>query len=650
MAVSDANGGLSGCSREEIERVCMRNLIANRDERVFFKDRESRFLLVNASWLETVGRGRSLNEVVGKTDSDIFSGPHAAAALEDEQRVIETGEPLVAKVERETFTDRPDAWVSTTKLPLRDEQGNIVGTWGISRDVTDRTRAEERLAAVFESALDGIVIVDDAGQRVQVNSQVEKLFGYHRDELIGQRIEILVPDSLRDRHADDRAAFSADPELRPMHHTRPDLACRRKDGSEFPAEISLTPFETETGTLISSVIRDVTDRKRAEERLRHSERTLRSVIDHTPALVSVKGRDFRYQLVNREFEETFGVRSDWIVGRSDQELLPASVIDQVRAKDRLVLDDGQILQEEQTVLRDGRESVYLTIRFPLLDEHSEVQAVCTMSTDITERRVEERSRRERLECSELIHSALAENRFVLHGQPIVNLASMQVEASELLIRKLEVGGGQELVMPAEFLPAAERFDLIHVIDKWVIDSAIKLAAAGHHVAVNVSGITISDSAQVERIERAVIAGDACPQNLIFEITETAVAENLDAARIFAQRLCKLGCAFALDDFGVGHGTFTYLRHLPVEYLKIHQQFVQDLLRDEEARHVIRAIIGVARQFDMKVIAEGVEDQTTMVELRRIGVDYAQGYWIDRPMPLQQLWQQPKNRTGEDRAT
>src|SRR5450755_806242 len=111
---SDLPASLS--SRDEMERVCMRNLLSNREERVFFKDRESRFLLVSAGWLAAVGQGRSLDEVIGKTDCDIFSGLHATAAFEDERQVIETGEPIVAKVERETFDDRPDAWVSTTKL------------------------------------------------------------------------------------------------------------------------------------------------------------------------------------------------------------------------------------------------------------------------------------------------------------------------------------------------------------------------------------------------------------------------------------------------------------------------------------------------------------------------------------------------------
>lgn len=132
--------------RAAIERLCAHNLLASSEERVFFKDLESRFLLVSAGYLNALGQGRSLEEVIGKSDFDIFSRPHAVEALEDEQHVIRTGQPIVEKVERETFGDRPDAWVSTTKLPLRDEDGEIIGTFGISRDVTAQIRAQEALA------------------------------------------------------------------------------------------------------------------------------------------------------------------------------------------------------------------------------------------------------------------------------------------------------------------------------------------------------------------------------------------------------------------------------------------------------------------------------------------------------------------------
>lgn len=127
-------------TRDEIERICIRNLLGAREERIFFKDRDSRFLLVSAGWLAFEGQGRSLQDVIGKTDFDIFSRPHAIAALEDEQRIIRTGEAVIGKVERETFHDRADAWVSTTKLPLFDERGEIIGTFGIARDVSAQMR------------------------------------------------------------------------------------------------------------------------------------------------------------------------------------------------------------------------------------------------------------------------------------------------------------------------------------------------------------------------------------------------------------------------------------------------------------------------------------------------------------------------------
>lgn len=141
-------------SREEIERICMRNLLGSSEECIFFKDRESRFLLVSAGWLAAYFDGGSVEELVGKTDFDIFSEPHAAAAFADEQRVIRTGVPMVAKPERETFRDRPDKWTSTSKLPLRDESGEIIGTFGLSRDITPQIQAQEELT--FQSLHDSV--------------------------------------------------------------------------------------------------------------------------------------------------------------------------------------------------------------------------------------------------------------------------------------------------------------------------------------------------------------------------------------------------------------------------------------------------------------------------------------------------------------
>jgi two-component system, sensor histidine kinase and response regulator len=130
----------------DLELTCMRNLLSAAEERVYFKDKLSRFLMVSAGWIAAYAPGRAAADVIGKTDFDVFSGPHASAAFRDEQQVIDTGEPLVGRVELETYGGQADTWVSTTKMPLRDERGQIIGTFGISRDVTAQVRAENTLA------------------------------------------------------------------------------------------------------------------------------------------------------------------------------------------------------------------------------------------------------------------------------------------------------------------------------------------------------------------------------------------------------------------------------------------------------------------------------------------------------------------------
>ena len=197
-----------------------------------------------------------------------------------------------------------------------------------------------------------------------------------------------------------------------------------------------------------------------------------------------------------------------------------------------------------------------------------------------------------------------------------------------------LGEHNELIAPDRFIPTAERFGLIGEIDRWVTDAGLRLAIAGTPVAINLSGRSIGDEAIIAATHAAVARGLA-PGAVIFEITETAALRNLAAARAFAATLAHDGCAVALDDFGTGFGSFTYLKHIPARYLKIDIDFVRELTTSDTDQEVVQAIVGIARSLGKLTIAEGVENPETLTLLREYGVDYAQGFHIARPQPLDQ---------------
>ena len=238
----------------------------------------------------------------------------------------------------------------------------------------------------------------------------------------------------------------------------------------------------------------------------------------------------------------------------------------------------------------------------------------------------------RLNWADQIRRALDEDRFVLYCQPILELASDQITQYELLLRM--IGDNGEIVMPAAFIDTAERFGLIQEIDQWVVRKAIHLLAE-HDVRleVNVSGKSMGDLAIPELVEREIAATGIDPGRLVFEITETAAIANMEQARTFAERLTRLGCRFALDDFGAGFSSFYYLKYLPLDYLKIDGDFIRSLTSSVTDQLVVKSMVDIARGLGMKTIAEFVEAAETVDMLREKGVDYSQGYFHGAPRPV-----------------
>ncbi len=243
----------------------------------------------------------------------------------------------------------------------------------------------------------------------------------------------------------------------------------------------------------------------------------------------------------------------------------------------------------------------------------------------------------RVTWAERLRRAVQEGLFELHCQPIVDLADDTTTQWELLLRL--PGEDGELILPSQFLYTAERSGLVLEIDRWVVSEAFRLLAEQSSIGndlrleVNISGRSVGDSELLTLIERELANTAIGPASLIFELTETAAIANIDRARGFASRLQSLGCGFALDDFGAGFGSFYYLKHLPFDYVKIDGEFVRNLPTSSTDQLILDSIVQMSKGLGKHTIAEFVGDRETVEVLKRHGVDYGQGFFLGKPVPV-----------------
>jgi diguanylate cyclase (GGDEF)-like protein/PAS domain S-box-containing protein len=239
-----------------------------------------------------------------------------------------------------------------------------------------------------------------------------------------------------------------------------------------------------------------------------------------------------------------------------------------------------------------------------------------------------------------LQHALREQRFELYCQPIVPAYGTNGSgpAMEVLVRMRDESGAE--LLPADFLRAAERYRLMGLIDRWVVQTTLAALGRGaiqlpgaRTIAINISGQTLGDNQFLEFVVECFDSTGASPSQVCFEITEAAVVANMEHARRFVGVLHGMGCQFALDDFGSGMGSFSNLRNVPLDYVKIDGSFIKNLARDSVNQAMVTAMIKLARTLNFKVIAEQVEEASSLDAARSMGVDYLQGYAIARPAPL-----------------
>jgi PAS domain S-box-containing protein len=507
-------------------------------------------------------------------------------------------------------------------------------------DITDRRRAEceARLGARLLDEVDAAVIATDWDGRVTHWSRgAERLYGRPAAETIGELITELWIDA-----ADRELTATMLAAVRERGRWEGRFEALRSDGSSVAARLHVVALHGDDGAPQGSVgvAVDARESDRIEQELRTARNFSSAVTDSMAEGLCAVDEQGRLVYMNTAAEEMLGWRQSEVFGqvmhnvihgrRPDGAGLPVDQCPIIRSR-----VDGEVVRvdDDAFVRRDGTMLPVSYTASPF-ETAEGIRGSVFVFCDNTEARAQrERIERELETLSWIprIRDALEEDRFVLHAQPIIDLASGDTVQHELLIRMHDPKG--KLVPPGLFLPTAEEHGLIGDIDRWVIRESARLAGRGHAVELNLSAESLGDPGLFDVVDAELRRAGADPSLVVFELTETALLRSEQTAQSFIDRVDRLGCRLALDDFGTGYGGFTYLKRFPVHYLKIDLEFVRDLPRDPASQNVVRAVVRLAQDFGQKTVAEGVEDEETLHLLREYGVDYAQGYWIGRPAPL-----------------
>jgi diguanylate cyclase (GGDEF)-like protein/PAS domain S-box-containing protein len=643
-------------------------------------------------------KGYRADEIIGRHFSVFYPAEDIAAGKPERELRIAAAD---GRLEDEGWRVRKDGtrfWANVVITALRDASGTLRGYGKITRDLTERRRAdealssaEERFRRTFNDAPVGLAITaasaDALGDVIDVNTALCELLGYDRERLLGMTLQSLTHANSVDRDVSaingllSREIDRYQGESRYIHAT----------GAVIEVSLGVSLIRDNIGLPLHFItqIEDVSARKHYETQLQH-------MANHDPltglynrkrfdeALDAQVARVRRYPATGallmidldrfKEINDRLGHNA------GDELLISVAQIVQSRVREtdvaaRLGGDEFVVLMteggeaESQALAADlsdliRRRSVVLegdlpdgitaSIGIAVFDDRENLRAddvlaeadaaMYTAKHDGRDRIAAHltndgvRNRQSaRLTMHNQIAAALKHDRFELHLQPVLDLRTGTVGRHEALLRM--IGDSGELIAPATFLHVAERFDQIYEIDRWVIEHAIALMprlAPDGAIEINLSGRSLGEPHLATHISEIVTTTHVDPDRLIFEITETAAIENIHRAREFADELKNLGCHFALDDFGAGFGSFYYLKYLPFDYLKIDGEFVKNCTASRTDQLIIEACVQLARGLGKQTIAEFVEDADILRLVRDLGVDHAQGYEIARPQPADKV--------------
>lgn len=551
------------------------------------------------------------------------------------------------------------------------------------RKATERQllEAESRYRNLVETAHDLVWSMDNTGRWTYLNSAATTIFGYTPDAMLNRHFsEFQAPQSAER----DTAAFArllAGKEL-----VQYETICLDQQDYEHHLSINARPIIDDDGEIIaiSGTARDITAQKQFEQELTYQaqhdsltglynrnyfQRELERVISRIArsagecALVYLDLDQFKYVndtvghaagdrlLIECTDLLLYNVREGDLVARFGGDEFTVLLYNIDRQHVMTALENIRKVFERYRFLEAGQTfNVTCSIGATLVDNQTTSAEAALAQADLAcnVAKSQGRNRAHLYNATDNEQTAMAEDvgwiarvrdaidndKFELMYQPIFTLSSEAVHGYEVLLR-LPTADGKS-IMPGGFIPAAERFGLVQQLDRWAVTRAMQYLADLHNAnlttrfAINLSGRAFDDAELLDIIHGILRDSQLNPSALTFEVTETAAIANLQAARKFISKLKDMGCNLALDDFGTGFCSFTYLKHLPVDTLKIDGSFIQGLVQSKVDQAMVQSMNQIAHALGKTTIAEFVEDHRTLQLLREIGVDYAQGHYLGMP--------------------
>jgi diguanylate cyclase (GGDEF)-like protein/PAS domain S-box-containing protein len=669
-------------------------IVSTTDDFMSFIDKDYIFRAINQNYCTVFSKPRS--EIIGHSLEELHGSETFQLLKQGIDEAISQGKTSIIEFWKR-YSDGTEHFLQTKYHPFYDSEHNITGVSAVARDLSELkhaqdalTNSEQRLQSLYDETPSMFFTLGNDKKIKSVNAYGAKELGYQVEELIDKPIHDLFYQD--DHHQLDSAINCCLTGLGSVQHW--ELRKKHKNGTPlWVKETARLVQDQAQNDQLFIVSEDISERHKLSQKLsfQASHDALTGLINRheferrTQQLLDTVVEDKAQHVMCYLDLDQFKIVNDSCGHLAGDTLLKSisSLLNlKVRKGDTLARLGGdefgilmthcsieqakivaesirQLIHDFNFVWQEKTYSIGVSIGIDTIDKDTDsittimgtVDAACYAAKDSGRNRIvvysetdqELNQRRGDMGWVRRIQEAIDQNKFCLYGQKIVDVTpnSTAKPSYELLLRLREDDG--EIIPPNAFLPAAERYNLATRIDQWVIQNAFDwLASLGSRIddfrycTINLSGNSLDDAGFLEFVIFQIEQSKIPSHKICFEITETAAISNLAGAIKFINELSKRGCSFALDDFGSGVSSFGYLKNLAVDFIKIDGSFVKDMATDPIDYAMVKSINDIAQVMGKKTIAEYVENDAIMACLKEIEVDYAQGYGIEKPQPINEI--------------